>query len=169
MRGIFCYTYSCGKIYNTQENKKEKKARFFSADEVSWWTGSRKKKTVKRAIQSFHLKIMFKKENRLVPGIRFGNSYFLSIPQFILKERKNGLGVNRFGIVVSKKIDKRAVGRNRIKRFLRTALMSLYEKMNAGHDILFIVKKGILDKTKEENLNALERALEKAEIIRVND
>lgn len=112
---------------------------------------------------------MFKKENRLVPGIRFRNSYLLSIPQFILKERKNGLAVNRFGIVVSKKIDKRAVGRNRIKRLLRTALMNLYGKMNAGHDILFIVKKGILDKTKEENLIAIEGALEKAGIIRLND
>lgn len=112
---------------------------------------------------------MFKRENRLVPGAGFGNAYLLSIPQFVLKEKKNELNLNRFGIVVSKKVDKRAVGRNAIKRFLRQALMKLAHKMSVGHDILLIVKKGILDKTKEENLSTIERALEKAGIIRIKD
>ncbi len=112
---------------------------------------------------------MFKRENRLVPGIRFSNSYLLTSPQFVLKERGNGLAINRFGIVVSKKIDKRAVVRNRIKRFFRTSLMNLGEKMNTGHDILLIVKKEILNKTKEENLLTLKSSLEKAGIIRMKD
>lgn len=112
---------------------------------------------------------MFKRENRLVPGIRFSNSYFSASPQFTLKEKKNGLSVNRFGIVVSKKIDKRAVVRNRIKRFFRTSLVNLDRKMNAGHDILFIIKPGIVNKTKEENLLAVENSLEKAGLIRMND
>ncbi|MBF8250160.1 MAG: Ribonuclease protein component [Candidatus Levybacteria bacterium] len=109
---------------------------------------------------------MFKRENRLVPGIGFSNSYIFSTPQFILKEKKNGLTINRFGIVVSKKIDKRAVGRNKIKRFFRTELMNLGKKMDAGHDILVIVRQGILGKTKEENLLTLKNALGKAGIIR---
>ena len=109
---------------------------------------------------------MFKRKNRLVPGVRFNNSYFFIAPQFVLKEKKNGLTINRFGIVVSKKTDKRAVGRNKIKRFLRTALVKLSGKMNTGHDILFIVKKGMLDKAKEENLFAIENALGKAGIIK---
>jgi ribonuclease P protein component len=109
---------------------------------------------------------MFKKENRLVPGVRFGNSHLVISPQFILKEKENNLNVNRFGIVVSKKIDKRAVGRNRVKRFFRTTLMDLYGKMNTGHDILFIIRKEILGKTKEENSLAIENALGKAGIIK---
>jgi len=109
---------------------------------------------------------MFKKENRLVSGVRFNNSYSVTSFQFVLKEKKNELTVNRFGIIVSKKIDKRAVGRNKIKRLLRTTLMKLYGKMNVGHDILFIVKKGILDKTKEENMIMVEKALEEAGIIK---
>lgn len=108
---------------------------------------------------------MFKKENRLVSGIKFNNYCLSTSPQFILKEKRNKLSVNRFGIVVSKKIDKRAVGRNKIKRFLRTALMNLFGKMSAGHDILIIVKKGILNKTKEENQLTIEKVLEKAGII----
>jgi ribonuclease P protein component len=109
---------------------------------------------------------MLKRENRLVPGVKFGNSHFFTVPQFVLKEKVNGLTVNRFGIIVSKKIDKRAVARNRIKRFFRTAFVDLSKKMDSGHDIIFIVRKGILGKTKEENLLAIESSLEKAGLIK---
>lgn len=109
---------------------------------------------------------MFKKENRLVSGIRFNNSYLFSAPQFVLKEKANGLALNRFGIVVSKKIDKRAVVRNRIKRLFREALVNLNKNMTLGHDILFIIKKEVLKKTKEENEKEIKSALEKAGFIK---
>ncbi|MDP2585667.1 MAG: ribonuclease P protein component [Candidatus Levybacteria bacterium] len=111
---------------------------------------------------------MFKKENRLVPEVRFNNSCFFTASQFILKEKKNKLNINRFGIVVSKKIDNRAVGRNKIKRFFRASLMSLFEKMSLGHDILIIVKKGIAGKTNEENQLMVEKTLGKAGVIRMS-
>lgn len=112
---------------------------------------------------------MFKKENRLVPGVRFNNAYSITVSQFVLKSKENRLTVNRFGIVVSKKIDKRAVVRNKIKRFFRTALANLDSQMSIGHDILLIAKKEILKKTDRENLLALEDSLSKAGIVRMND
>lgn len=105
---------------------------------------------------------MFKRKFRLVPNVRFSSSYTFSAPEFILKEKKNGLLLNRFGIVVSKKIDKRAVVRNRIKRIFREALSELNKNMTIGHDILFIARTGVLNKTKEENSAGLKNALEKA-------
>lgn len=112
---------------------------------------------------------MFKRENRLVSGIRFNNSYSFSVPQFVLKERKNGLLLNRFGVVVSKKIDKRAVERNKIKRIFRNALVNLNNNMIVGHDILFIVKIGTLSKTEEVQLS-IKNALEKAGLMKmIND
>jgi ribonuclease P protein component len=108
---------------------------------------------------------MFKRENRLVPGIKFNNSFLLATPQFVLKEKVNNLNINRFGIVVSKKIDKKAVGRNKIKRFFRTVILNLENKMNQGHDILLIIKKGIIGKTKEENILTVKQALTKAKLI----
>ena len=57
---------------------------------------------------------------------------------------------NRFGIIVSKRIDKRAVGRNRIKRVLSACLFEIQEKLLPGHDILFIIKKEASGKTKRE-------------------
>ena len=104
---------------------------------------------------------MFKRENRLVPGIKFSKSCLFAVPQFVLKEKKNGLTVNRFGIIVSKKIDKRAVVRNKIKRVFRTSLANLDKKMDKGHDILIIVKKEISGKTKEENQLLMGNALAK--------
>jgi len=109
---------------------------------------------------------MFKKENRLVSSVRFNNSFSLSVPQFVIKKKINGLPVNRFGVVVSKKIDKRAVVRNRIKRMFRIALLDLNKNMLAGHDILFIVKIGSLNKTEGEIHVSIKNALEKAGLIR---
>ena len=105
---------------------------------------------------------MFKRENRLVPGINFRDSYSLSIPQFIFKQKKNWLMRNRFGVVVSKKVDKRAVIRNKIKRIFRSSLGDLNKNMSSGHDILFIVRLGIINKTKEEIYILIKEALEKA-------
>lgn len=109
---------------------------------------------------------MFKRENRLVGAVRFNNSYSNAISQFVLKVRKNELALNRFGIVVSKKIDKRAVVRNRIKRMIRICLSDLNAEMMPGHDILFIARPGILNKTKEENRKIIKTALEKAGLIK---
>ncbi|MBI2613944.1 MAG: ribonuclease P protein component [Candidatus Levybacteria bacterium] len=110
---------------------------------------------------------MFKRENRLVSGVRFNNSYNFTVPQFVLKAKKNGLTLNRFGIVVSKKIDKRAVGRNRIKRMLRDILRELDGNMIPGHDILVITRIGVLEKTKEENQSIIKEALAKAGLMKM--
>lgn len=109
---------------------------------------------------------MFKRENRLISGIRFDSSCFLANPQFILKKKKNKLNINRFGIVVSKKIDKRAVVRNRIKRIFRETLVDLNKIMTSGNDILLITKKDALGKTRKEIAALLEKVLEKAGVVK---
>lgn len=109
---------------------------------------------------------MFKKEFRLDRNVRFNNSYTFSAPEFVLKEKKNGLLLNRFGIVVSKKIDKRATARNKIKRIFRSCLIDLNKNMTLGHDMLFIVRIGALDKTKGENQEIIKNAIEKAGFIK---
>ena len=86
--------------------------------------------------------------------------------KFNLKVKKNEMGINRFGIVVSKKVDKRAVIRNKLKRIFREALIELSKTMPSGHDILLITKKEALGKTKEEEIILLKNALEKLEVIK---
>lgn len=108
---------------------------------------------------------MLKKENRLVGSVVFGKSFFFSSPLFILKEKRNGLENNRFGIVVSKKVDKRAVVRNKIKRILRSSIVVLNRNMTAGHDMLVITRKEILNKKQDEVSKELKRAFEKSGFI----
>ena len=56
----------------------------------------------------------------------------------------NGLSYSRFGFVVSKKIDKSAVVRNRLKRVLRE-LAYQYKDKQPGRDMLFIVTKNFFE------------------------
>lgn len=75
----------------------------------------------------------------------------LSTPLFLLRFRENKLLYNRYGFVISKKINKRAVARNRIKRIFSTVLMILEKQIKTGYDLLFIVKTDV-SKLKSEKL-----------------
>lgn len=108
---------------------------------------------------------MFRRENRLLPGTGFNNAISFSTLLFVLKTKKNGLALNKFGIVVSKKIDKRAVVRNRIKRIFRSILFDLMQQIISGHDILFITRPAITGKTREEISEQIIESLRKAGLI----
>jgi len=90
-----------------------------------------------------------------LPGVVFSAGRSFSTQFFLIKVIENGLGLNRFGIIVSKKIDKRAVARNRIKRLISSCIEELYKDMGFGYDMLFIVKRSALGKTREEFLEAM--------------
>jgi len=111
---------------------------------------------------------MLKRKNRLVSGVRLNSFYCFVFPQFVLKKKENGLDTNRFGIAVAKKVAKRAVIRNKIKRFFWARLAVLNTKINVGHDILFIVKKEWLRMGARENSSAITNALIKAGLIKTN-
>ena len=81
---------------------------------------------------------------------RTGRSFHKDgITVFVGKEKKNEM-VTKFGFVVSKKIHKRAVRRNRIKRLMRES-MRLYIKNNPEFDtkymsLIFVASARLLDK-----------------------
>jgi len=52
-------------------------------------------------------------------------------------------GDSRFAFVVSKKIDKRAVKRNRVRRLLTESVRSLLPRLKSGMDVIFLAKKEI--------------------------
>ena len=93
---------------------------------------------------------MLKRKYRLPGGIRFNSGRSIFAQAFLVKVKENGLLFNRFAIIVSKKIDKRAVVRNRIKRFISSCIAELYKDISLGYDMLFIVKSPSLGKTREE-------------------
>ena len=70
-------------------------------------------------------------------------------PFFSLLVLKSSDEEKRFGFVISKKISKRAVDRNKIKRFLSESVRSNLDKFN-GIKAVFLVKRIILEKSFEE-------------------
>lgn len=65
----------------------------------------------------------------------------------MLKKTANNFKVSRFGFVVSKKIDTRAVVRNRTRRVLRSVIEDMLEDIQPSFDLLFILKKPIEERT----------------------
>lgn len=103
---------------------------------------------------------MLPKEYRLKKRIAFNATYRTGrsfhkdgITVFVGKEKKNEM-VTKFGFVVSKKIHKRAVKRNRIKRIMRESVR-LYLKSNRDFDskymsLIFVASGRLLDKNFKE-------------------
>lgn len=83
---------------------------------------------------------MLKKENRLpAQGLRAKKVF--TTDDFTLKISENNLDRKRFGFVVSKKIDKRAIGRNKIKRIYRACIEKDLKEIKPGYDFLFIIRR----------------------------
>ncbi len=71
----------------------------------------------------------------------------LIFKDFIIIFQKNNFGYPRFAFIVSKKVSKRAVDRNRAKRLLREIVRKYYRYISdKGFDIIFIARKSIIDK-----------------------
>ncbi len=84
---------------------------------------------------------MLKKINRLPSSVRLEGAKTVSTSYFILKIAKSNLSYPRFAFVISKKVDKRAVIRNKIKREMTKKIMELIEKIRTA-DMIFILKAG---------------------------
>lgn len=89
---------------------------------------------------------MLAKPYRLHARIRLKNAIPLKAPHFLLLIEKNSLGHNRYGFVVSKKVDKKAVVRNRLRRQLSACVEKQHAFLKPGFDILFLLKKEAVGK-----------------------
>lgn len=97
---------------------------------------------------------MLPKENRLkkrsafAATYRTGKSFHIGgITVFIGKEKNNDIPT-KFGFVVSKKIHKRAVKRNKIKRLMRESCRQFIKEYtyNKYMSLVFVASSKILDK-----------------------
>ena len=73
--------------------------------------------------------------------------------------------VSRFGFIVSTKISKGAVDRNRIKRALSEAVRFLMADIKKGYDVVFLTKQTALRKSTDELMREVRRALSDAGLI----
>jgi len=105
---------------------------------------------------------MLAKKYRLPSRARVGNGLFLSCSELNVKISQNGLSFNRFSVIVSKKIDKRATVRNRIRRLIYAVVGEIFQKSKKGLDILFIIKRAAVGKSKKDFYVIIESLLKKA-------
>lgn len=100
---------------------------------------------------------MLKKKYRLPAGVRIGKGKTISAKHFTLKTANSNLSYPRFAFVISKKVDTRAVVRNRIKREMTNSIQNIMDKIGPGKDMLFILKRSAA-----QNIGKLQKDIELA-------
>lgn len=95
----------------------------------------------------------------------FENGRYLSEDLLSLKIARNDFDYSRFGFIVSNKISKKAVVRNRIKRLLRESVRLLHKNIKPGFDSVFISKSKAVDKSFKEMSFCVEKLLKKSGLL----
>jgi len=112
---------------------------------------------------------MLPQNNRLAKTKDFENIYKKGRNFFTkilgIKYTKNELNITRIGIVISQKISKKAVIRNKIKRRLREILRLRLKTIIKGYDVVILTRKGIEDCTYEELEKNIDYAFKKTHLI----
>jgi len=109
---------------------------------------------------------MLKRSHRLSAKTRISGSFHLTGLLFTLRYVKNREKESRFVFIVSKKVNKSAVIRNRIRRQMSEGVADLLTKIKPGYDFLFTAKKNAQGKTTEEIYKEIESNIKKAELIK---
>ncbi len=97
---------------------------------------------------------MLKQDNRISRNKDFdrvfktGQSFYAKV--LGAKAVKNDSMITRFGILVSTKVSKKAVIRNKIKRQIREISKAELNNLKKGYDVVLIVFPQILDKNFQE-------------------
>ncbi len=73
---------------------------------------------------------------------------------------------SRFAFIVSTKISKTAVDRNKAKRRLREAVRQNIEKVVNGYDVIFLAKKKTLERRSEEITSEVEKVFRESGLIK---
>lgn len=86
-------------------------------------------------------------------------------PSFIMQIKKRDDDQNRIGFTVSKKVSKRAVDRNRVKRRLR-ALTKEYldDSIKDGLDIVMVGRRTSMDVSHEDMVGSIKHCLKRLDL-----
>ncbi|MFA6194947.1 MAG: ribonuclease P protein component [Patescibacteria group bacterium] len=111
---------------------------------------------------------MLKKSNRITKDKEFdrafktGQSFYTKL--FGIKAADNSLEAIRLGVLVSTKVSKKAVIRNKVKRQTREIIQKELPILKNGKDIVIIVFQQILEKNFEEIKESIISGLKKLKL-----
>jgi ribonuclease P protein component len=88
-------------------------------------------------------------------------------PFFVFRFQKNNEVVSRFAVVVSKKIDPKATGRNRIRRIFSEALLRMMKEQEMLIDGIFYVRKPVASLNLDETYQQIKTLFKKHAIIQL--
>jgi ribonuclease P protein component len=116
---------------------------------------------------------MLSSKNRLKKKINFAR---VEIDGKLIQSKSFGMGVydrskdfdgdsnntdSRFGFIVSTKISKKAVVRNKIKRIIAESIRKRLPNIKKGQDIVFLIKPNVIKITKKELENEVHEIITK--------
>ncbi len=113
---------------------------------------------------------MLSKINKLKKDNDFKNVFEkgkYSQKEFIkIKFSKNDLGISRFGFMIGLKISKKAVERNKIKRWLQEIIRLNLKEIKTGFDIIIMANPEILGKKHNQVEDNLINLLKESKLIK---
>lgn len=85
-------------------------------------------------------------------------------PLLLLRYRRNGLELTRYGISTSRKVGS-AVLRNRVRRRLRSILRGLGDRVEGGYDVLLVARPASASVKQSELEGAVRQLLQSAHLL----
>lgn len=110
---------------------------------------------------------MLPRQYRLPANLRLNQPQTYTTPFFIVKFSPNDQLVSRYGFVIGKAVAKEAVHRNRARRLLRSCIEDRLETIQIGYDMLFLLKKGIINSNKVTINAEIEAFLTRKNLLKV--
>lgn len=104
-----------------------------------------------------------RKRTEFAYSIRHGKRVFDELINLVVFTRRDKL--LRIGFVISKKVDKRAVVRNLIRRRMQAIVREILPKISLGHNLVFIATPDVVSKDFYAIKDSVKKVLQRAGIL----
>lgn len=108
---------------------------------------------------------MLPRQNRLLATERLIHPKTIHSVSFILRTAASPTKSSRVGIIISKKVDKRAVKRNRLRRVIASGLQAFLPTIQSPTDLLFILKAKSVESDEQMLVQEVIQVLKKEKIL----